>query len=355
MAETRLLPSHLSFVADKQLQRELSAKLQKLEQLLAESLHSHTPLVPLIGAHILRGGGKRIRPLLLILSARASGYEGSEEVVFASLTEWIHAATLLHDDVLDQADMRRDRPTVRRKWGNRLSVYMGDYAYFHAITGLTRMANSALASCLLRACEQMALGELMQLEQGSNPLTESAYLQIVEHKTGALMSATCQAGGIVADADKADCLALSHFGFALGIAFQLQDDAQDYVTPAEYGKRPGQDLRNGLLTLPLLHLLRHCTESERKELQSFLQTRARPDEVLATISPLLMQYGSITYTLAMVHRYHNVAKDHLEGFRKSIYKDALLAFADLLLLKHRQEGPSPVGRTQLHNRSLIQQ
>ena len=335
MAETRLLPSHLSFVADEQLQLELSVKLQALEHLIAESLHSHTPLVPLIGTHILRGGGKRIRPLLLILSARASGYEGSKEVVFAYLTEWIHAATLLHDDVLDEADLRRDRPTVRTKWGSRLSVYMGDYAYFHSITGLTRMANSALTSCLLQACEQMVLGELMQLEQRGKLLTESAYLRIIEYKTGALMAATCQAGGILANAAKTDCLALSRFGIALGIAFQLLDDAQDYVTSAECGKRPGQDFRHGVVTLPLLHLLRHCTDSEREELHEFLLTRVRPEEAFESMSRLLIHYGSIQYTIALAHRYRDVAKDHLEGLKESIYKDALLAFVDVLLLKHR--------------------
>ena len=129
--------------------------------------------MPLIGSHILEGGGKRIRPLLLILSARASGYEGPADVLLASLIEWIHAATLLHDDVLDEADLRRETPTVRRIWGNRVSVSMGDYAYFHAVIGLIRLSNSALAPCLLHACQSMALGELMQLEQGADPKSES--------------------------------------------------------------------------------------------------------------------------------------------------------------------------------------
>ena len=332
MAKTRLYPSHRSFVANERLQRELTVKLQALEQLLNESLDSDTPLVPLIGTHILRGGGKRIRPLLLILTARASGYKGSEEVRLASLTEWIHAATLLHDDVLDEADLRRDQPTVRRTWGNRLSVYMGDYAYFYSVTGLLRMANAALASCLLQACEHMVLGELMQLEQGNKP-SESGYLRIIEYKTGALMAATCQAGGILADAAKADCQALYRFGLALGIAFQLLDDAQDYVSSAEFGKRPGQDLRHGVVTLPLLHLLRHCTEHERKELHDFLLTKARPEEAFDSISRLLVHYGSITHTFALVHRYRDVAKSHLEGLKDSIYKDGLLAFADAVLLK----------------------
>jgi octaprenyl-diphosphate synthase len=332
MAETRLHPSHLSFVANERLQQELSVKLQALEQLLTESLESNTPLVPLIGTHILRGGGKRIRPLLLMLTARASGYEGSEEVMLASLTEWIHAATLLHDDVLDEADLRRDQPTVRRMWGNRLSVSMGNYAYFYSATALIRMANTGLASCLLQACEHMALGELMQLEQGNKP-SEYGYLRIIEYKTGALMAATCQAGGILADATKADCQALYRFGLAVGIAFQLLDDAQDYVTSAECGKRPGQDLRQGVVTLPLLHLLRHCTESERKALHDFLLTRACPEEAFDSISRLLLHYGSIKHTFALAHRYRDIAKIHLKGLKESIYKDGLLTFADSVLVK----------------------
>lgn len=291
--------------------------------------------MPLIGSHILEGGGKRIRPLLLILSARASGYEGPADVLLASLIEWIHAATLLHDDVLDEADLRRETPTVRRRWGNRVSVSMGDYAYFHAVTGLIRLSNSALAPCLLHACQSMALGELMQLEQGADPKSESIYLRIVEHKTGALMAATCKAGGIVAEASESACLALFRFGLALGVAFQLMDDALDYVAPPGFGKQQGHDLRQGLVTLPLLHLQGHCGDSEREQLNDFLLTRARPDETFEWVTALLARSGSIEYTIALAHYYRDVAKQHLAHFKGSIYKEALLALADLLL-KHEE-------------------
>jgi octaprenyl-diphosphate synthase len=288
-----------------------------------------------MSSYILEGGGKRVRPLLLILSARASGYEGPDDVLVASLIEWIHAATLLHDDVLDEADVRRERPTVRKKWGNRLSVFMGDYAYFHAVSDLIRMQNSALAPCLLQACNRMVLGELMQLEQGTNPKSESAYLRIVEHKTGALMAATCQAGGLLAGAAEPDSLALFRFGLALGVAFQLMDDALDYVAPPGFGKQQGQDLRQGLVTLPLLHLQYHSGDSERGRLQDVLLTRAFPNETFEWVKTLLARHGSIEYTFALAHHYRDMAKQHLAQFKGSIYKEALLAFTDMLL-KHEQ-------------------
>lgn len=329
----RTITSALSFITEESLKRELSKKLDALEEVIGESLHSHTSLGALIGTHIL-SHGKRIRPLLLMLSAKASGYQGAEEIGLACIIEWIHAATLLHDDVLDEADLRRQKPTVRAKWGNRVSVAMGDYVYFNAVTSLTRMANPELTACLLNACHRMAYGELAQLQQCGSIMRESTYLRIITDKTGALIGATCQAGGILARAQKDECQALRRFGLTLGIGYQLLDDALDYVAPRGYGKRRGQDFHHGLVTMPLLHLLRHCTMNEREDLQTIWLTKTEgSEEALESVARLLKHYGSIEYTFALVDRYCDMAKRHLVALTDSIYKAALLKLADVATLK----------------------
>ena len=328
----RTIPSALSFIRDERLKLDLSNKLHSLEEVIGESLHSPTPLVAPIGAYILRHG-KRIRPLLLILSAKASGYQGEDEVGLACLIEWIHAATLLHDDVLDEADLRRQKPTVRMTWGNRLSVSMGDFAYFNAVTSLTRMANPELSACVLNACHRMVVGELTQLRHCGNIMRESTYLRIIRDKTGALIGATCQAGGILARAQKGECQALSRFGLAFGIGYQLLDDALDYVAPSGYGKRKGQDFQQGFVTLPLLHLLKHCAEPEREYLLTVLLAKTTvSEEALESVAQLLNHYGSIEYTLALVDRYCDLAKRQLAALPESIYKTALLNFVDVVTL-----------------------
>lgn len=323
------IPSVLSFITEESLKLELSNKLHALEEVIGEPLHSHTPLVALIGTHIL-SHGKRIRPLLLMLSAKASGYLGAEDVGLARIIEWIHAATLLHDDVLDEADLRRQKPTVRAKWGNRASVTMGDYAYFNAVQSLTRMANPELTACVLNACHRMAFGELTQFQQCGHMMRESTYLRIIRDKTGALIGATCQAGGILARAQKDECQALRRFGLALGMGYQLLDDALDYVAPRDYGKRKGQDFHRGLVTMPLLHLLRNCSEEESEQLQTtWLAKTVGSEDALGSVGRLLKHYGSIEYTFALVDRYCDVAKRHLVGLTDSVYKDALLRLADV--------------------------
>lgn len=326
---------------DESLEEELCAKLDAVDRAL-HSLHSEIPLVSHIASYMLEQRGKRLRPLLVLLSAKACGYEGDDDVSLACFVEWIHAATLLHDDVLDEAALRRGQPTVRQIWGNRLSVRMEDYVYFRAICVSAQSPSLMRAwTALLHACERMVLGELMQLaEQTADPtMAEAVYLRIVEYKTAALIAATFQAGGILADSSAGVCDTLYECGVSFGIGFQLKDDALDYLEGANSGKRSGQDLRHGVITLPLLHLLSQCDERESAKLRTILRTKTCSDSALQWIQTLLLHYGSIDYTFARVQRYGALAKQHLSSILPhSPYKQAMITLVDKVL---QEEGLQP--------------
>ncbi|WP_447983857.1 polyprenyl synthetase family protein [Nitrospira sp. Nam74] len=322
------IESHRSPLEDA-LETEWGPKVRSLERIISQSFAEQSPAIQVIGSSILRDGGKRIRPLLLLLSAGIAGYQGTDDVILASLIESIHAATLFHDDVIDEADLRRNQPTTRKLWGNRASVFMGDYVYFQAVAGLIRFANPEVAEAVLYACRNMAIGELRQLSgQRGSPTTETAYVRIVARKTGALMASTCKTGGLLAGASPADCLALFRFGLRLGIAYQFMDDVLDYIGPRSFGKLLGQDLRQGLVTLPLVHLQAHCTYSERRRLQGLLGTQRHSHEAFEWVRTRLLHHGSIDYTVSCMRRYLDLAKCHLARFSDSLYKTQLFVIAD---------------------------
>jgi octaprenyl-diphosphate synthase len=247
--------------------------------------------------------------------------------------EWLHTATLVHDDVLDEADIRRGQPTVRQRWGNRLAVWMGDYAYFHTVHTLTHECSTALADALLHACERMALGEVLQsVERHAGGLrSEAVYLRIAEYKTGTLLAATCQAGGLLAGASEPICRSLYDYGLALGLGFQLKDDAMDYLAAPRSRKPPGQGLLQGVVTLPLLHLLSKCDRAECREIEAMLRSTIRHQTMFEGVQALLKGYGSLDYTLACVHEYGTLAKERLELITESPYRHAMAGIVDRLL------------------------
>src|SRR5581483_2956520 len=250
-------------------------ELEAVEIQVQKNLDSSVALVNTVAAHILSSGGKRIRPLLLVLSARLCGYGGTDDRLLASLVEYIHTATLLHDDVVDDADLRRGRPTARRVWGNQISILVGDYLYSKAICRIVGFKNQGINELLSEACRKMAEGEVLQLYYNGNPgITEAEYLRIVSYKTAGLIAASCGIGAIVGNASSAQQDALFQFGEHIGTAFQLIDDTLDYAANGTHlGKSIGQDLRQGKTTLPLLHLLQHCSEQDRQMIKDRMETR----------------------------------------------------------------------------------
>jgi octaprenyl-diphosphate synthase len=312
-------------------------ELDGVEDRVRKNLDSSVALVNTVAAHILSGGGKRLRPLLLLLSARLCGYTGTEHYQLGSIVEFIHTATLLHDDVVDDADLRRGRRAARKVWGNQISILVGDYLYTKAMCKVVEFQSQGINEVLAEACNKMAEGEVLQLYYNGNPsMPENDYIKIVEHKTAGLIAAGCQMGAILADASEAQQLALFRFGQYLGIAFQVADDTLDYIANGEsLGKTIGQDLRQGKATLPLLHLLQQCSEEDRQMIRDRMETRTLSTADLERILFLMTDVGSITYAMDRARSYIAAAKHELDRFEDSAARRALSVAADYMITRDR--------------------
>jgi octaprenyl-diphosphate synthase len=312
-------------------------ELDGVEDQVRRNLDSHVTLVNTVAAHILNSGGKRIRPLLLLLSARLCGYAGRDHHQLGSLVEFIHTATLLHDDVVDDADLRRGKRTARRVWGNQISILVGDYLYSKAMCQVVEFRSQGINEVLAEACKKMAEGEVLQLYYNGNPaMPEADYLTVVEHKTAGLIAAACRMGSILADATELQQEALFRVGQCSGIAFQVADDTLDYTANGDsLGKTLGQDLRQGKATLPLLHLLLHCSESDRQMIKDRMETRTLTEDDLARLIHLMEDYGSIAYAMDRAQSYIEAAKRELATFEDSTARRALSVAADYMVTRDR--------------------
>jgi octaprenyl-diphosphate synthase len=312
-------------------------ELDGVEDQIHKNLDSSVALVNTVAAHILSSGGKRIRPLLLTLCARVCGYTGKDAFILASLVEFIHTATLLHDDVVDDADLRRGRQTARRVWGNQISILVGDYLYSKAICHIVGFRNQGINEILSEACRKMAEGEVLQLYYNGNPLiTEAEYLRIVENKTAGLIAASCRIGAIIGNASDDQQDALFRFGQRIGIAFQVADDTLDYAANGErLGKSLGQDLRQGKTTLPLLHLLQHCPEQDKQMIKDRMETRTLTDVDLCRIIALMKEYGSIAYAHERAKQFVKAALMDLASFDESSPRRALSIVAEYMVNRDR--------------------
>lgn len=311
--------------------------LEEIESHIRRNLDSEAPLINEIAAHILSSGGKRIRPLLLSLCARLNGYVPKEDLVLGSLIEFIHTATLLHDDVLDEADLRRGEKTARRIWGNHASILVGDYLYSRAMQEIAAFQNHDVNDVMAIACRKMAEGEILQLCANRQPLLKEAdYLRIVEYKTGALVATACKVGAIIGGTTPAQQEGLYQFGLFLGIAFQLADDHLDYSADGEnLGKTLGQDLMQGMMTLPLLHLLQACSYDERQDLVQKIESKTIEESDLLRITAMMEQYGSLEYTTKRSQEYIDAALLTLTSFEDSSAKRALTVVADYMVNRDR--------------------
>ncbi|MDX1412049.1 MAG: polyprenyl synthetase family protein [Nitrospirales bacterium] len=299
--------------------------LIEVESQINKHLQSQAPLINTVANHIFSSGGKRIRPLLLILCARLCGYLPKESLLLGSLIEFIHTATLLHDDVLDEAELRRGQNTARKIWGNQASILVGDYLYSQAMALIATFHDHGINEVLADACKKMAEGEVLQLCANSQPdLSEEDYLKIVEYKTATLVAASCKVGAIVGGASLSEQSALYRFGYHLGMAFQLADDRLDYgADRTKLGKTLGQDLRQGMMTLPLLHLLQTCSSENGRWIREKISAHTIQDEDVEQIIRLMHQQGSLTYATARAREYVEAAALALEPFPPSTAKRSL--------------------------------
>ncbi|NKE69930.1 polyprenyl synthetase family protein [Candidatus Manganitrophus noduliformans] len=307
--------------------------LDEVEEQIKKGLDSEVTLINKVAYHILSSGGKRIRPLLLIISAQLCQSVDKRHIHLAGMVEFIHTATLLHDDVLDNAEVRRGIPAARLLWGNQASILVGDYLYTLAVCQAVKMENFEINYLLSTTCRRMSEGETLQLVHSRDlDLTEATYLQIIEYKTAALLSAACKLGGIIGNESDEKKEALSRYGRNLGIAFQVADDTLDYVADrARLGKSPGKDIKEGKVTLPLLHLLQHCSSKDKRELKKVIKKAALLKRDLSFVTGLMEQYGSIAYARKKAQDYANRAKSDLSIFSDSLHRQALCTVADYVV------------------------
>lgn len=307
--------------------------LEKVDQEFRKNLSSAVPIISAIGEHLLFSGGKRFRPILLLLSARLCGYREDRHICMASLVEFIHTATLLHDDVVDKAELRRGKVSANSKWGNEASVLVGDFLFAKSFSIAVENGNWRVFQTLSRAITLMAEGELDELTRTDNlSQTEETYLSIIARKTASLMSAATQVGAILGNVSGAKEKALSDFGLDVGMAFQLIDDNLDYTSKEEeFGKEIGIDLQRGKITLPLIHALRHCTREERLFIQQALELSPLTKEAFFQVVEIIGRYNGIHYTLDKAKEYVDRAKRHLHLFPDSKEKEAFSLLADYVL------------------------
>lgn len=307
--------------------------LEKVDQEFRKNLKSAVPIISAIGEHLLFSGGKRFRPLLLLLSAKLCGYREDRHICMASLVEFIHTATLLHDDVVDKAELRRGNVSANSKWGNEASVLVGDFLFAKSFSIAVENGNWEVFQTLSRAITLMAEGELEELIKTDDlSLTEEAYLSIITRKTASLISAAARIGAILGNVPGAGQKALADFGTDVGIAFQLIDDNLDYTSKEEeFGKEIGIDLQRGKITLPLIHALRHCTPEERLFIQETLDLSPLTKEAFFRVVGMIERYDGINYAWEKAKRYVERAKGHLHPFPDSREKEAFYVLADYVL------------------------
>jgi octaprenyl-diphosphate synthase len=316
-------------------------ELKAVERAFASHLSSGVPLIEQIGAYLLGSGGKRLRPLALLLSARASGpLDGRRReraVLLASVVEFIHTATLLHDDVVDNAEIRRGSASANAVWGNEASVLVGDFIFSKSFKLMVDDGDLRVLEVLSAATTQMAEGEVAQLLHTADvEVTEEQYISVVIGKTAILLAAACQTGAILAGAPGPAERALAGFGLKIGIAFQLMDDYLDYVaSEADLGKAIGKDLHEGMITLPLLHALRHCTTAERERIAAILEADEASEAEVREVTDLVVRHGGPAYTRRRAEGIVAEAKRLLDEVPASPAREALHALADYVTARDR--------------------
>lgn len=280
-------------------------------------------LINQIGFHIVNSGGKRLRPMLVALSACALGYEGKDHTTLAAVIEFIHTATLLHDDVVDESDMRRGDETANAIWGNAASVLVGDFLYSRSFEMMVGVNNMRVMDILSHATNAIAEGEVLQLLNINNPDTsEAQYLEVIRRKTAKLFEAGTRLGAVLANKDEETEKALSTYGLHLGNAFQIMDDMLDYTADvAELGKNLGDDLAEGKPTLPLIHAMAHGTAEQSKFIKETIKNGNR--DAYLDILAIIKSTGSLDYTAQLADQEAQKAIDALSNIPDSNYKQAM--------------------------------
>ena len=312
-APSRLAPAPESVPALAAIQALAAADMAAVDALIRRRLASDVVLVNQIGEHIIKAGGKRLRPMLLLLAARALGHRGADAHQLAAVIEFIHTATLLHDDVVDESDLRRGRKTANALWGNAPSVLVGDFLYSRSFQLMVELDRIEIMRILADTTNAIAEGEVLQLLHVRNPdVDETAYLRVIERKTAVLFAAATRLGALLAGADDAVQQSLHDYGLNLGFAFQIADDVLDYsADETTLGKHLGDDLAEGKMTLPLIHAMAHCDAATRARLRKIIEegdVAALPEAVAA-----IHAQRSLEYSRARADEYAAIAERALDA------------------------------------------
>jgi len=303
--------------------------LKAVDDLLINRLESEVALINQVSSYIINAGGKRIRPLLVVLMSRALGYQGINHHIMAVVIELIHTATLIHDDIVDESEVRRGIETPNQVWGNAASVLVGDFIYSRAFEIMVEPNSMKIMKVLSKATNAIAEGEVLQLLNiGNKKLNEADYMKVIEKKTACLFQAATQIAAIISDSDSNIENQMKSFGLHLGNAFQIVDDVLDYQSNEELlGKRIGDDLSEGKMTLPLIHALLKSSENSKERLQEIVSNNNV--EEIDTVLEIFNDTGSIDYTINRAKEISSKAKQHLVNLNDSTYKNALSRLCDI--------------------------
>ena len=314
-----------------QVQDDLSA----IETALARNLNPHYDLVAQTAKHILFAGGKRLRPLLMVLAARLNNYQGLDDKTLSTVFEYLHAATLLHDDLVDGAAVRRGKQVAHALFGNSTAVLTGDFLLARSLSLAAQNGRLKVIKIIANITEHMSQGEIQQLAQKGNlNLTETEYMEVIRYKTAVLIQGACRVGAIIADASASKEAALSDYGFNLGVAFQMADDLLDYTADSDIlGKVVGTDLKEGKLTLPLIHALAKAAPDEQAVMGRIIQKEDFSRQDFNTLLKLLKKYGGLDYTQRQAAAHIHKAKDALAIFPLSETRQLLYDIADYALTR----------------------
>ncbi|WP_265515848.1 polyprenyl synthetase family protein [Nitratireductor luteus] len=307
--------------------------MARVNELILAKAGSDVELIPELAQHLISSGGKRLRPMVTLAAAQMFGYEGEGHVKLAMAVEFMHTATLLHDDVVDESDLRRGRKTARMIWGNQASVLVGDYLLGQAFRVMVDVGSLEALDILSAAASVIAEGEVMQLGVAKNlETTEDEYLAVIKAKTAALFSAAAEVGPVIAEASRNDRSALRSFGTNLGLAFQLVDDALDYGgKSSDLGKNVGDDFREGKVTLPVILAYRRGSDDERAFWKRSIEENECDDAALQKALGLMNKHGAIGDTISRARHFGEIARDALAPLKNTPQKAALFDVIDFCI------------------------
>ena len=313
------------------IQHLVQDEFNAVNAILSERLNSHIPLIDKLCQHIIQGGGKRIRPLLLLLSAKACGYQGSHHISQAAAIECFHTATLLHDDVIDESSLRRGQETAHAIWGSKTSILVGDYLFTQAFQLMLSCKQHAIPSLLADTSHAITCGEVQQLSNRYRPdISEQDYFEVIRYKTGLLFATSCKIGAILAQLSETEQKNMADFGLFLGNAFQLVDDALDYcASSSQIGKNIGDDLADGKPTLPFIYAMHHGNPKQAALLGTSLKTGNIDD--FSTVLDIITATKAIDYTYEIARKESVKAALCLQSIPPSRYKDALLQILEFTI------------------------